>query len=50
MSVDNSRIAKNTACLGLARGVRPDLGGDWDTKLSHEDINWSGKTVHLFRC
>ena len=28
----------------------PDLGGDWDTKLSHEDINWSGKTVHLFRC
>ena len=28
----------------------PDLGGDWDAKLSHEDINWSGKTVHLFRC
>ena len=28
----------------------PDLGGDWDAKLSHEDIDWSGKTVHLFRC
>ena len=28
----------------------PDLGGDWDAKLSHEDINWGGKTVHLFRC
>ena len=28
----------------------PDLGGDWDAKLSHEDIDWCGKTVHLFRC
>ena len=28
----------------------PDLGGDWDAKLSHEDIDWSGKTVYLSRC
>ena len=28
----------------------PDLGGDWDAKLSHADIAWSGKTLHLFRC
>ena len=40
--------------LGVAEGwlvvFDPDLGGDWDAKLSHEDINWSDKTVHLFRC
>ena len=28
----------------------PDLGGDWDAKLSHEDIDRNGKVMHLFRC
>ena len=28
----------------------PDLGGDWDAKLGHEDIGREGKMVHLFRC
>ena len=28
----------------------PDLGGDWDAKISHEDIARDGKEIHLFRC
>ena len=40
--------------LGVAEGwlvvFDPDLTGDWDAKLSHEDIGRGGKTVHLFRC
>ena len=40
--------------LGVAEGwlvvFDPDLAGDWDSKLSHEDIAREGKTVHLFRC
>ena len=40
--------------LGVSEGwlvvFDPDLGGDWDAKLSHEDIDRCGKTVHLFRC
>ena len=40
--------------LGVAEGwlvvFDPDLTGDWDSKLSHEDVARDGKTVHLFRC
>ena len=40
--------------LGVAEGwlvvFDPDLTGDWDSKLSHEDVVREGKTVHLFRC
>ena len=40
--------------LGVAEGwlvvFDPDLAGDWDSRLSHEDVARDGKTVHLFRC
>ena len=40
--------------LGVAEGwlvvFDPDLGGDWDAKISHEDIELEGMTVHVFRC
>ena len=40
--------------LGVPEGwlvvFDPDLTGDWDAKLSHEDIEWNGKAVHVFRC
>ena len=40
--------------LGVSEGwlvvFDPDLSGDWDAKLSHEDIERGGKRIHLFCC